>query len=174
MPAGWAVAGYSDAPVAANGKNYRFVQNKPGLIGNFAFGKYNTRTLRYGDYELNFLTRPGSDAVVSSFGETIGKALEYYTRQFGRSEGGNKLSIVQIDDESLEYYSGQGVMFLANSVFDRGDRMGVEDKIQRETAYQWWGMIGRPEIVRRRLAFAGAGGMERDPTARKHRFDGGA
>ncbi len=140
VPAGWAAAGYSDMPVAANGKNYHFVQSKPGLIGSIAFGKYNTKTLRYGDYELNFLTRPGSDAMVNSFGETIGKALEYYTRQFGKPEAGNKLNIVEIDDESLEYYSGQGVMFLANTVFDRGDRAGVEDRIQREVAFQWWGL----------------------------------
>lgn len=140
VPAGWAAAGYSDTPVVANGKNYHFVQNKPGLIGSIAFGKYNTKSLHYGDYELNFLTRPGSDAVVPHFGETIGKALEYYTRQFGRPEAGNKLNIVEIDDESLEYYSGQGIMFLANTVFDRGDRAGVEDRIQREVAFQWWGL----------------------------------
>ena len=140
VPAGWAVAGYSDAPVASSGKSYHFVQSKPGLIGSFAFGKYNTKSLHYGDYELNFLTRPGSDAVVPSFGETIGRALEYYTRQFGKPEAGNKLNIVQIDNESLDYYSGQGVMFMADSVFDRGDRAGIEDRIQREVAYQWWGV----------------------------------
>jgi tetratricopeptide (TPR) repeat protein len=140
VPTGWAVAGYSDAPVTTTGKSYRFVQSKPGLPGSFAFGKYNTRSLRFGDYELNFLTRPGSDAVVPNFGETIGKALEYYTRQFGKPEAGNKLNIVQIDDESLEYYSGQGIMFLANSVFDRGDRAGMEERIQREVAFQWWGL----------------------------------
>lgn len=139
VPAGWAVAGYSDQPVAAAGKSYRFVQGKPGLIGNFAFGKYTTKTLRFGDHEITFLTRPGSDGVVNGFGETIGKALDFYTKQYGRSDSGNKLSIVQIDDESLEYYSGQGIIFLADDVFDRGSREGVEERIQREVAYQWWG-----------------------------------
>jgi tetratricopeptide (TPR) repeat protein len=140
LPTGWSVAGYSDLPVAASGKNYHFVQSKPGLIGSFAFGKYNTKTLRYGDYELNFFTRPGSDSGIAGFGETIGKALEYYTRQFGKPDGGNKLDIVQIDDDSLDYYSGQGVMFIADSVFDRGDHAGIEERVQRETAYQWWGI----------------------------------
>jgi tetratricopeptide (TPR) repeat protein len=140
VPAGWAVAGYSDAPVAASGKSYHFVQGKPGLIGSFAFGKYNTKSLHYGDYELNILYRPGSDAVVEGFGETIGKALEYYTRQFGKPEGGNKLNIVQIDDESLDYYSSQGIMFISNSVFDRGDHSNIDERLQREVAYQWWGL----------------------------------
>ncbi len=140
LPTGWSVAGYSDAAVIPAGKNYRFVQSKPALVGNFAFGKYNSKTLRFGDYELTFLTRPGSDGVVDGFGETIGKALDYYTKQYGRPDGGNKLSVVQIDNESLEYYSGQGVMFLADDVFDRGGREGVEERIQREAAYQWWGV----------------------------------
>lgn len=140
IPTGWTVGGYSDVPVTPSGKTYRFTQSKPGLIGNFAFGKYSTKTLRFGEYELNFLYRPGSDAVVPSFGETIGKALEFYTKKYGRPDGGTKLTIVEIDDESLEYYSGQGVLFLANTVFDRGDRVGVEERIQREVAHQWWGL----------------------------------
>lgn len=140
LPTGWSVGGYSDGPVTASGKNYRFVQSKPGLIGNFAFGKYSTKNLKFGEYDLNFLYRPGSEAIVPAFGETIGRALEYYTKKYGRPDGGTKLTIVEIDDESLEYYSGQGVLFLANTIFDRGNKEGVEERIQREIAQQWWGL----------------------------------
>jgi tetratricopeptide (TPR) repeat protein len=140
VPAGWAAAGYSDTPVVQTGKSYHFVQSKPALVGNFAFGKYNTKTLHYGDYEINFLYRPGSDAMVQNFGETIGKAMEYYTKQYGKPDAGNKMNIVEIDDESLDYYSGQGIMFLANTLFDRTDREGINERLQREAALQWWGL----------------------------------
>src|SRR4030095_7217934 len=45
LPSGMQIAGYSDQPVAATGGKYHFVQSKPGLVGNFAYGKYVPRTL---------------------------------------------------------------------------------------------------------------------------------
>jgi aminopeptidase N len=46
--------------------------------------------------------------------------------------------VVQIDDESLDTYSGPGMIFLSSKMFD-STRPVPEDKIQREIAYQWWG-----------------------------------
>jgi tetratricopeptide (TPR) repeat protein len=46
--------------------------------------------------------------------------------------------VVQIDDESLDTYSGPGIIFLSSKMFDSA-RPVPEDKIQREIAYQWWG-----------------------------------
>ena len=56
VPNGLQVVGFSDAPVAQTGGKYRFVQSKPALIGNFAYGKYNAKNLRFGGYELQFLS----------------------------------------------------------------------------------------------------------------------
>src|SRR4051794_12652433 len=73
VPGGFQIVGYSDSPAAATGGKAKFVQSKPGLIGNFAYGKYMAKTLRMGEYELAFYTRPGTDAAVNSFGETLGE-----------------------------------------------------------------------------------------------------
>ena len=43
LPAGLQIVGYSDAPVTAVGGKSKFVQSRPGLIGNFAYGKYAAR-----------------------------------------------------------------------------------------------------------------------------------
>ncbi len=138
LPAGFQLVGYSDSPVSAVGGKTRFIQAAPALPGNFAYGKYLPRTLRVGDQELQFFAKPGSDALISSYGEILGKALDNYTKRFGPAAYGNKLAVVQIDDESLEFYSGRGILFIASRPFEE-NRDIMSDRLQREAAFQWWG-----------------------------------
>ena len=58
--------------------------------------------------------------------------------EYGKPLFGNRLVVVQIDDESLDTYSGPGMIFLSSKMFDT-TRPVPEEKIQREIAYQWWG-----------------------------------
>lgn len=138
LPSGLTAVGYSDTTVSNTGGKFRFVQSKPSLIGNIAYGKFNTKTLRYSDYELNFYTKIGADAFIPTYGEIIGKAMDFYTKQFGEPDNGKRLNIVQIDDESLDFYSASGTIFLADKFFEQGKQIS-EDRLQREVAYQWWG-----------------------------------
>ncbi len=138
VPGGVQLVGYSDSPVSAGGKS-RFVRSKPSLVGNFAYGKYVNKTLRFGEYELQFYTRAGNDTVVAEFGETLGKALEFYTKKYGAPDGGKRLVVAQIDDESLDFYSTQGMMFLSSRQFEQ-PRAITQDRLQREAALQWWGL----------------------------------
>ena len=139
IPGGLQVVGHSDTPVTNAGGKYRFVRTQPGLVGNFAYGKYSNKTLRFGDYELQFYTRAANDALVNAYGETLGKALQFYTQKFGAPENGKRLIIAQIDDDSLDYYSAQGIIFMANRLFEQS-RETVQERLQREAAYQWWGL----------------------------------
>jgi Aminopeptidase N len=83
VPGGMQVVGYNDTGISGGTGKLHFVQSKPALIGNFAYGKYVTKPLHFGDYDLQFFTRPGRDATVASFGETLGKALDFYTKKYG-------------------------------------------------------------------------------------------
>lgn len=139
IPAGFQVVGYSDSAVAATGSKYRFVQSTPALPGNFAYGKYVPRTMRIADQELQFFAKPGSDALISTYGETLGKALDYYTKRFGEPASGKRLTVVQIDDDSLDFYSSRGMLFVAQRPFEEG-RDVTKDRLEREAAYQWWGL----------------------------------
>jgi hypothetical protein len=47
LPGGFQVAGYSDQPVSNVGGKFRFVQSKPALIGNLAYGKVHTEEYEY-------------------------------------------------------------------------------------------------------------------------------
>lgn len=144
VPTGLQVAGTSDEPVVPQAQTkdgtsrYRFVRHQPTLPGNFAVGLYLTRTLRIGGYEIQFNTKPGSENRVNGFAEPMGHVLEFYTRQYGPPASGTKLVVVQTDDDTLDTYSGSGIIFLAAKLFD-SSRPVPEDKLQREVAYQWWG-----------------------------------
>jgi len=139
LPGGFQVAGYSDQPVTSTGGKFRFVQSKPALIGNLAYGKYTQKNMNIGGYDLQFFTRPGNDQLVISYAETLGKALEFYTKRVGEADFGKKLIVVQIDDESLDYYASQGMQFIAHKQFEQGREITTE-RLQREAAYQWWGL----------------------------------
>lgn len=139
LPAGLQITGFSDAPVASTGGKYRFVQSTPGLIGNFAYGKFTTKTMRVGESELQFFAKPGNDARIATYGETLGKALEFYSKKFGPPASGKKVIVVEIDDDSLDFYSSSGMLFIANRQFEEARDATVE-RLQREAAFQWWGL----------------------------------
>ena len=144
VPTGLQVAGTSDEPVVPQQQTkdgtsrYRFVRRQPLLPGNFAVGQYITRTLRFGGYEIQFNTKPGSENRINSFAEPMGRVLEFYTQQYGMPASGQKLVVAQTDDDTLDAYSGSGIIFLASKLFDTA-RPVPEDKLEREVAYQWWG-----------------------------------
>jgi aminopeptidase N len=139
IPSGYQMVGYSDAAVASSGGRYHFVQATPALPGNFAYGKYVPRTMHLGDQELQFFAKPGNDALISSYGETLGKALDYYTKRFGEAANRKRLTVVEIDDDSLDFYSARGMLFVAQRPFEEG-RDVTTDRLEREAAYQWWGL----------------------------------
>jgi tetratricopeptide (TPR) repeat protein len=139
LPPGYQVIGYSDLPVAPSGGKYHFVNARASLPGNFAYGKFTARPMTVAGQELRFYAKPGTDAQIASYGQTLGKALEYYNKRFGPADNGNKLNVIEIDDESLDYYSSRGMLFVAARPFEE-NRPVTTDRLQREAAYQWWGL----------------------------------
>ncbi len=143
VPTGVQVGGISDEPVTpqvdkTGTTRFRFVNKQPVLIGNFIAGQYVVKSLRYGKYELQFFVKPGSENRISNYGESMGRALEFYTNQYGAPAFGSRFVVAQTDDEAIEAYSGPGILFLASRFFDAA-RPASDERLQREVAYQWWG-----------------------------------
>ena len=143
VPTGLHVAGTSDeAVVPAAGKDgntrYRFVHRQPVLPGNFVVGQYITKTLKFGNYEIQFYAKVGSESRIERYAEMMGTALQSYTQAYGQPSFGRRLVVAQIDDESLDTYSSLGMLFLASKLFDPA-RPVPEERLQREVAFQWWG-----------------------------------
>jgi aminopeptidase N len=139
LPAGYQLIGYSETQTTASGNKLRFVQTKPGLPGNFAYGKFVSKPLRYGEWDLQFYTKPGNETRVTEYGELLGKALAYYTKRFGDPDTAKRLIVAEIDDESLDFYSSRGMLFVATKPFEEARDVTL-DRLQREAAYQWWGL----------------------------------
>ncbi|HKO99968.1 MAG TPA: M1 family aminopeptidase [Pyrinomonadaceae bacterium] len=144
VPAGLQVAGTSDDPVVAQSVakdgavRFRFVHRQPVLVGNFAAGQYINRNLRFGNYDIQFYAKPGSEGRINGYAEMMGHVLEFYSKQYGPPIFGTRLVVTQIDDDSVDSYSGPGMIFLASRLFDSSRPM-PEEKLAREVAYQWWG-----------------------------------
>ncbi|HLE63487.1 MAG TPA: M1 family aminopeptidase, partial [Pyrinomonadaceae bacterium] len=144
VPTGLQVAGTSEDPVVAQpspkegATRYHFVHRQPVLPGNFVAGQYVNNNLRFGNYEIQFYAKPGSESRIASYAELMGRVLEFYSKQYGAPGFGSRLVVAQIDDDSLDTYSGPGIIFLASKLFD-SSRPIPEEKLAREVAYQWWG-----------------------------------
>ncbi len=139
LPSGYSVVGFSDMPMTQTGGKYRFVRTQPSLLGNFAYGKYTNKNLKFGEYDIQFYTKVGNDKLVADYGETLGRALEFYTQKYGATDGGKRLIVVQTDDETLDFYSTQGMIFIADKFFEQA-REVTQERLQREAALQWWGL----------------------------------
>jgi aminopeptidase N len=143
VPTGMQVGGLSDEPVMpqvdkTGTTRFRFVNKQPVLIGNFVAGTYIAKSLKFGKYELQFFVKPGSENRISTYGELMGRALDFYTKEYGAPSFGSRFIVAQTDDESMEAYSGPGILFLASRFFDASKPV-PEERLQREVAYQWWG-----------------------------------
>jgi aminopeptidase N len=168
VPAGYEVAGASDEPIAplsgpqqlpsaggdssqrgnvfrpnlpgtTNTVSYRFVQREPALVGNFAVGRFISRTLRIGGYELSFFVQPGNESFIEPYARLVGEALEFYTQRYGQPLFGRRLVVVQVDDSTLDAYAAPGVQFLSPRFFSAGRQSALDERVLREVAYQWWG-----------------------------------
>lgn len=137
--------GYSEQPVAAvplvdpktkaEYSTYKFVSTKPVLPGSLAAGKYLIRTLKVGGFTVDFYVKAGDEKWADHAMEVIGQHLDFYSSKFGSYAFGNKLIVAETDEETLETFSGPGTMFVS----PRALTSGIDEKLAREVAYQWWG-----------------------------------
>lgn len=139
LPKEFVVAGYSDSADVNEPGRHRFTQTEPGLVGNFAYGRYTVSSVKFGSYDIKFFTKAADQRVLDAYGETLGRALEFYSGRFGPVSGGRQMTVAQIDDDSLDFFSGRDMMFMAGRFFGEVRESALE-RLQREAAYQWWGL----------------------------------
>lgn len=145
VPKGETVACYSDRPVTIEEEPdpqtkaplsvFTFASQKPILPGSLAAGKYLIRSSTSGAFVVDFYVKAGDESWADRVGPLIGSHLEFYSSQFGPYSFGRRLLVVETDEETLETYSGAGIMFVS----PRALTASLEEKLAREVAYQWWG-----------------------------------
>ncbi|HEY7546037.1 MAG TPA: M1 family aminopeptidase, partial [Blastocatellia bacterium] len=122
-----------------NRKAFTFVETEPVLPGSYAAGPFITRTINSGGFQIDLNVLPGSEARIEEFGREIAQILQFYSTRFSPYPYGPRYSVAEIDDESLDSYSGTGILFLPHYLLTSDKALPVDD-IAREVAYQWWGL----------------------------------
>ncbi|HEX5082866.1 MAG TPA: M1 family aminopeptidase [Blastocatellia bacterium] len=145
VPKGVLVAGYSDQPIAPvpltdpktkeEFETWSFTCSKPVLPGSLAAAKYIQRSVNRGGFTVDVYVKAGDEKWADHTADVIGRHLEFYSSKFGRYAFGNRLVVAETDEETLDTYSGPGVMFIS----PRALSSGIDEKLAREVAYQWWG-----------------------------------
>ncbi|MBO0726106.1 MAG: hypothetical protein J2P52_10940 [Blastocatellia bacterium] len=145
VPKGVLVAGYSEQPIVAvpttdpktkeEFETFAFTCSKPVLPGTLAAAKYIQRSSNQGGFTVDVYVKAGDEKWADHTADVIGKHMEYYSSKFGRYAFGNRLVIAETDEETLDIYSGPGVMLVS----PRALTSGIDEKLAREVAYQWWG-----------------------------------
>jgi tetratricopeptide (TPR) repeat protein len=139
------VAGYSEQPIVPvpmtdpktkeEFATYAFTCSKPVLPGSFAAAKYILRSVKLGGFTVDVYVKAGDEKWADHAADVVGKHLEFYSSKFGRYAFGNRLAIAETDDETLETFTGPGIMFIS----PRALSSGIDERLAREVAYQWWG-----------------------------------
>ncbi len=140
VPKDITAVGYSEQPVigmpvANNKTTFTFVSTKPVLPGNFAAAQYIAKPYSFGGLTVDVYAKVGDEKGADHIAQVVGKHLEYYSSKFGPYTFGNRFIVAETDEETLEAYSGAGMLFLNPKAFATGN----EELLARETAYQWWG-----------------------------------
>lgn len=143
VPATWTVAGHSSSPVTPvtnkdGRKTFTFIETQPVLPGSFAAGPFITRTISSGGMQIELDVLPGSEVRIQEFGQEIAQILQFYNNKFGQYALGSRFVVAEVDDETLDSYTGAGIAFLAHKTLVSDKPLPVE-ALAREVAYQWWG-----------------------------------
>jgi tetratricopeptide (TPR) repeat protein len=140
VPKDMTAVGYSEqpttgTPVPTNKTAFSFVSTKPVLPGNFAVAQYIAKPYTFGGLKVDVYAKVGDEKGADHVAQVVGKHLEYYSSKFGPYAYGNRFIVAETDEETLDAYSGAGMLFLNPKAFATGN----EELLARETAYQWWG-----------------------------------
>ncbi|HLG17410.1 MAG TPA: M1 family aminopeptidase [Blastocatellia bacterium] len=143
VPENWLVAGHSATPVTPvptkdKRRSFTFVEPQPTLLGSFAAGQFINRTVNSGGIQVDLFALPGSEARLDEFGQEIAQIIQFCNNRFGPYAFGNRFVVAEVDDESLDSYTGAGIAFLAHQTLVSQRPLPVGD-LAREVAYQWWG-----------------------------------
>lgn len=153
VPKGETVAGYSETPVTPapttpseiknpEGKavkvertSFTFTSSKPVLPGTFAAAKYIVKPYSFGGMTVDVYAKAGDEKSADRVAEVVGKHLEYYSSKFGPYGFGQRLAVAETDEETLESYTGAGIILINPRAF----AAGRDEQLARDVAYQWWG-----------------------------------
>ncbi|MGH9824203.1 MAG: M1 family aminopeptidase, partial [Blastocatellia bacterium] len=143
VPENWTVVGHSDEPqapppVVKGKKTFSFVQKQPVMPGTLAAGQFINRSVTSAGISIDMNVYPGSDTRLNDFAQEIAQIIQFYNSKFGQFAFGSHYVVAEVDDETLESYSGPGIVLLSHKMLTTDRDIPVEI-LARAVALQWWG-----------------------------------
>jgi aminopeptidase N len=143
VPGSWVVIGHTDTPFSPTQnkdgrKTFRFTETQPVLTGSFAAGQFITRIVNSGGMQINVSVLPGSDMRMDDFSKEFAQIFQFYNSKFGQYPFGSRFEVAEVDDQTLESYTGVGILFLSHKTLVSDHELPVE-LLARSVALQWWG-----------------------------------
>ena len=141
----------SDEVVIASGKaspperetgyvTYTFQYDQPSFPGTVLAGKYVVQPVAGAGADVTLYLKEGHQNFGSSYGETAGKILAFFSEKFGPLPSGH-LAIAEIGDNTVNSYSAPGLAAIAS----RGFATPVNYQLlAHEISHQWWRCLVSP------------------------------
>ncbi len=129
------------APARGTGRvTYGFEYDQASFPGTVLAGKYVVQPAALTGADIVFYMKPGHEQYVSSYGETAGKILSYYSDKFGPLPSSH-LAIVEIEDGTVGGYTSPGIVALATRAFSTPVNYRL---LAHEISHQWWRCLVSP------------------------------
>jgi aminopeptidase N len=136
--------GKADAPTmhrgigagAAGQASYVFHCDQPGPVGSFVAGNLQLSPVSVEGYQFSFYTPPAQVSTATTYGNSLGQIMSYFSETFGAFANQPSLTVAQLPDGSLAGYSAPGLLLISA----RQWTAKVNDRLLSQLAAgQWWG-----------------------------------
>ncbi|MFQ5817543.1 MAG: M1 family aminopeptidase [Terriglobia bacterium] len=115
-------------------QQFVFVSEEANRLGTLVVGKYEKVSTTSEGVPITFWLRSVPNSLTSSYAETLGKILLFFSDQFGPLTQ-PELAVVEIAADGLEAYSAPGMLLLPARQWSTQPNFRL---LARELAHQWW------------------------------------
>ncbi len=134
-------SGKAAMPEHQTGKTiFTFDYPQRSFPGTVIAGEYVVQPVAEAGADLAIYLMKGHEHYASSYGETAGKILNYFTEKFGALPDGH-IALVEIPDGTVASYSGPGLVALASRGFSNPVNYTL---LGHELSHQWWRCLVSP------------------------------
>lgn len=132
--------GAVEKPPAGGRSTFTFVYDRPSFPGSLAVVREQPQRVTTGGSPVEVYFRGSEVGQAQTYGEATGKILAFYSSKFGPAPV-TSLSLVEIDEGSVNGYSAPGIVFLSPRAI--GTRLNYR-LLSHELAHQWWRTLVSP------------------------------
>lgn len=124
------------APVRQTAKTiYTYESSERSFPGTVIAGKYEVTPATRAGANIAVYMKPGREDRAASYGDEAAKILGFFSDKFGPLPGGGRMTIVEVDDDTVGGYTSPGLVALASRGFTARVNLRL---LAHEISHLWW------------------------------------